>query len=249
MKKTFKYLAMCAAVAVAGGTLQSCDDDDDYYYYGYGMPNALVTVKQIPESDGFYMQLDEKTTLLPVNMAKSPFDNKEVRALVNYRLADGDPGDYDKAVFVNWIDSIRTKTTVPDMGEDNADKYGNDPVEIVRDWVTIAEDGYLTLRFRTKWGNGTTHTVNLVSGVNPDDPYEVLFCHDADGDIRGYWGDGLVAFRLDKLPDTGGKTVDLTLRWNSFSGEKSVKFKYNSGKATGDGAEALTGASYMKNIQ
>jgi len=244
MRKTIKFFAMCMALALSSAALQSCDDDDDNGYW-VSLPNALVTVKQIPGTDGFYMQLDEKTTLLPVNMKKSPFDNKEVRALVNFREVDESPGNYDRAVHINWIDSIRTKKMVPDMGNDNTDIYGNDPVEIVRDWVTIAEDGYLTLRFRTLWGNGRTHTVNLVAGVNPDNPYEVLFCHDADGDTRGYWGDGLVAFRLDRLPDTQGKTVDLTLRWNSFSGKKSVKFKYNSGKATDSGTSILTEGSYI----
>ena len=32
------------------------------------------------------------------------------------------------------------------------------------------------------------------------------------------------------LPDTQGKTVDLTLKWQSFSGMKSVTFKYKSRK-------------------
>ena len=59
---------------------------------------------------------------------------------------------YDKAVRVNWIDSIATKPMAPNLGDKNKDEYGDDPVEIVRDWVTIAEDGYLTLRFRTYWG-------------------------------------------------------------------------------------------------
>lgn len=31
--------------------------------------------------------------------------------------------------------------------------YGTDPVDMINDWVTIAEDGYLTLRFRTMWGD------------------------------------------------------------------------------------------------
>ena len=36
----------------------------------------------------------------------------------------------------------------------------------------------------------------------------------------------MVAFRLDGLPDTQGETVKLTLRFDSFSGEKTVKFDY-----------------------
>lgn len=233
MKNRIKYFTMLLALTVSGLVLHSCNDDNDDYWVN--VPNALVTVKQIGDTDGFYMQLDDETTLLPVNMNKSPFGNKEVRALVNYRYVDDNPGDYSKAVHINWIDSILTKKMVVCAEEDNCNEiYGDDPVEIVRDWVTVAEDGYLTLRFRTRWGNYKAHKVNLVGGVNPDNPYEVMFCHDADGDGNGYVADGLVAFKLDRLPDTGGQTVDITLRWVSFSGEKSVKFKYNSsGKATG----------------
>ena len=88
-------------------------------------------------------------TLLPTNMSSSPFGDKEVRALVNYNEVSESGGRYDKAVQVNWIDSILTKSIAPDLGSENDVVYGTDPVEIVNDWVTIAEDGYLTLRFRT----------------------------------------------------------------------------------------------------
>lgn len=67
-------------------------------------------------------------------------------------------------------------------------------VEMIADWVTIAEDGYLTLRFRTAWGNtGTKHFVNLLA-INLDNLYEVEFRHNAFGDINGHQADALVAF-------------------------------------------------------
>ena len=59
-------------------------------------------------------------------------------------------------------------------------------------------------------------------GQNPSDPYEVEFRHNAYGDTYGTVGDGLVAFKLVGLPDTNGKTVPLTLKWKSFSGDKSA---------------------------
>ena len=36
----------------------------------------------------------------------------------------------------------------------------------------------------------------------------------------------MMAFRLDKLPDTEGKTVLLTVKWKSFGGERKAQFKY-----------------------
>lgn len=210
--------------------LPSCLDDDDDFSRLY--PNALVTVKEAADETVFF-QLDEETTLLPVNITSHPFDSKEVRALVNYEEVDDPTEEYDQAVRVNWIDSIRTKPMAPNLGEDNDNEYGNDPVEIVSDWVTIAEDGYLTLRFRTMWSQlGITHYVNLIPTNNPENPYEVQFKHDANGDVSGRVGDGLVAFRLDQLPDTEGETVKLKLIWDSFNGEKSMEFDYRTRAAT-----------------
>ena len=221
-RKNLLYLLV--ALLATAVWLPSCDNDDDVWYT---YPNALVTVKPV-DANSFYMQLDDNTTLKPVNMKGSPFGSKEVRALVNYRLHPENPAPYNKAVWVYWIDSILTKPAIsveqmlPDFN------YGNDPVEIIRDWVTVAEDGYLTLRFRTVWGDtGRPHYVNLITGVNPENPYEVEFRHNANGDWDDDdWADGIVAFRLDGLPVNNGQTVTLTLRWQSFSGIKTAEFIY-----------------------
>ena len=211
MSSSKKWVVLLMA-AVASLGFQSCLDDDDDKY-AVLVPNALVTVKNASDNS-CYLQLDERTTLLPVNMKSSPFGGKEVRALVNYSNVDEPSGVYSQAVHVNWIDSLLTKSMAPNLGEaENDEVYGDDPVEMVADWVTIAEDGYLTLRFRTVWGNPSLkHFVNLISTNNPEDPYEVEFRHNAYGDTYGQAGDGLVAFSLASLPDTEGKTVKLTLK-------------------------------------
>lgn len=232
-----KALLFAGAIVCTIG-LQSCLDDDDNNAYYLRYPNALVTVKGAAD-DAFFLQLDDKTTLLPTNVSTSPFGDKEVRALVNYSEVNEPSGDYTKAVHINWIDSILTKPIAPDLGEKNDEVYGTDPVEIVNDWVTIAEDGYLTLRFRTIWGGSKKHFVNLLLGQNPENPYEVEFRHNAYGDTYGSEGDGLAAFKLDELPDTEGKTVKLKLKWKSFSGEKSAEFDYCTRKAVTPSESAI----------
>lgn len=243
-----KFITVALFACVSAFTMFSCDDDDKVIWYYPSYPNALVTVKPVG-NDGFFLQLDDNTTLFPTNMSKSPYGSKEVRALVHYTESEPVNKDYTKSVIINWMDSILTKNTVPYLNENDAGKYGEDPIEIVKDWVNIAEDGYLTLRFRTRWGgNGVTHFVNLLTGGNPDDPYEVEFRHNAYGDLNGIWGDALVAFRLKDLPDTEGKTVKLTLRYKSFSGEKSVRFDYCSRVSSGSSSFAETSrfSSYIK---
>ncbi len=68
-------------------------------------------------------------------------------------MTDRKDDKYGAVVNVNWIDSILTKKPVLclDSSEENHAKYGHDAVDIVRDWVTVVEDGYLTLRFRALW--------------------------------------------------------------------------------------------------
>lgn len=224
------YLIAAAGIVLGGLLLQSCLDDDKYENYNF--PNALVTVKQNADKVTF-LQLDDKTTLFPVNLTTTPFGGKEVRALINFKDSEASSEGFTKAVHVHWMDSIRTKMMVPDLKEENDEKYGNDPIDIIKDWVTIAEDGYLTLRFRTLWGSqNKVHNVNLLAGVNPENPYEIEFRHNAFGDLHGVAKDGLVAFKLDQLPDTKGETVKLTLKWKSFDGDKAVEFDYATQKAT-----------------
>lgn len=223
---------LCFVASVALFSLQSCNDDDDYGY-SYLLPNALVTAKTDAKNT-FFLQLDDKTTLLPVNVTKSPFGEKEVRALTNFKETEDQANGFSKAVHINWIDSILTKPLAENLGDKENDKvYGNDPVEILNSWMTVSEDGYLTLRFRTVWGNTSIkHFVNLFPTDNPDNKYEVEFRHNAYGDVKGQPADGLVAFKLDQLPDTEGKTVKLKLIWNSFSGEKKYEFDYCTRRST-----------------
>lgn len=210
-------VAMMAAMS-----LQSCLDDDDNNGYTR-FPNALVTLKTNVADGKFYLQLDDSTTVIPSNIRTAPYGGKELRALANLSIDKNQSEKHTLTAYVNWMDTIRTKPMAPDMGAENAKTYGEDPLELVRDWTTIVEDGYLTLRFRTYYGNGKTHTLNL---VKTDKPYEVMLYHDAKGDTGGQIRDGLIAFRLSDLPDTEGKEEYLTLKWKSFSGEKQVKFKY-----------------------
>lgn len=226
-----KHLFMPAAAALLSlpMILSSCSDNDDTL--DFASPTALVTV--CPNDDGSWvMQLDDVTTLLPTNMPTSPFDDKEVRALVNYTEAilytttKNSGSEKTKIdVQVNWIDSIRTKLPVTVTGDNDTQIFGNDPIEIINDWVTVAEDGYLTLRVRTNWSDPhSIHAINLLTGINPDDPFEMELRHDAKGDLYGQPGDALVAFNLNGLRRTDGDKVRLKIKWRSFTGEKKAEF-------------------------
>ncbi len=220
--------------------LASCQKQDNETYY-----SALVTVKPNADNTEVYFQLDDNTQLFPVNITASPYGKEEMRAFTTYRMAKDNEKKSSvtcQQIYVNVLNSILTKDTAENLGEAaNIKAYGNDAVEIVNDWVTIAEDGYLNLRFRTYWGGVSAHTVNLVYDGDDENPYHVSFYHDANGDLAGRLADGLVAFRLTELPDTHGETVDLTMEWNSFSGYKKAVFKYCTRKSTNAQAPIANG--------
>ena len=221
---------------VSAATLQSCTNDEDGAYV-LAYPNALVTVKPNADNTSFRLQLNDSTEVYPVNMRQSPFGTKEVRALVNYRtpteaeLAAGGIYADLPCVYINWIDSIRTKSVIKSMAtdEENLRKYGSDPLEIIDDWTTVVEDGYLTLRFRTKWGGGK-HVVNLVHRQDVNTPYYFSLYHDARGDTSGKTGDAMVAFKLDGMEIPQNKTEMLTLEWQSYTGRKTIRLKFYESK-------------------
>ena len=227
MKRASIIATMAWLMAVAA-TLQSCDNDDDYYYYHeYNHPTAIVTVKPNADNSSFYLQLDDTATLIPMNMRVSPFGRKEVRALVNYVPAYGPAGMEGSPVAVSWIDSVLTKPTATDLAAGNGAAYGDDPVEIVDSWETVAEDGYLTLRFRTRWAAGVTHRINLVHRADADTTYLLQLYHDAGADPdKGQVADDIVAFRLGEEFNRPDTAITLTLKWNSYSGPKTHTFKY-----------------------
>ncbi len=240
--KKLKFLSLTLFSLFMASSFTACDTTEGYTI-GDIYPTAVVTVKPYADNTHCYLQLDEKTTLYPVNISGLPYGTKPVRALINYLAVDDDAKDCDRAVRVVWMDEILTKQPVQ-HGNLTQEYLGDDPLEIVKDWVTLVEDGFLTLRFRTlSSGLGTVHVMNLVMGVNPENPYEVRLRHNAGDDTTGHMVDGLVAFDLSSLPATTDPNAKLKLVWNSFSGEKSVEFPLSGGTGISPVSPEITPSS------
>ncbi len=224
MKKTLLQLTLTTLCAL---TMTSClnknNDTIDI------TPTGLVTVW--PGTDSFKLQLDDNTVLVPTNIKTSPYKDKVVRAFAKYseestgsEVSLGDESLVTKNIKLNWLDSILTKKPVQSQGDKDGELYGTAPIEIIKDWCTVAEDGFLTLRIRTSAGTpGTKHIINLVTGSNPDDPFEVTLRHSCPTSTTLNMADGIVAFNLNDLPHETDE-VKVKVKWISFSGEKSTEF-------------------------
>ena len=116
-----KFIATLLLLASTTPILQSCLNDDDNNNYSMQYPSAIVTVKN--ETGKLVLQLDDSTKLYPSNITQPPYGDKEVRALVNYSKINNGPAN---SIYVNWLDSIRTKNMAMDLGTNNDSKYGTD---------------------------------------------------------------------------------------------------------------------------
>lgn len=225
MKRLLNIVAIATTVILAAMSLQSCleadGDEPNYSTDSNGHWRVLVTIKT-DATGQTYLQLNDSVTITPANPAMVPDYGKETRALGTLYAGNNinEAGQHTAKVIA--LDTILTKTMREPMADGST--YGDDPLEIVDDWMTSCEDGYLTLHFRTYFGSGAKHNLSL---VRVDDS-TVRLCHNANGDTTGDTADGLVAFRLNLLPATGGQYKEITMKWASFSGEKSVTFKYKS---------------------
>ncbi len=236
IKSVFKTVAIAC---VCAATIQSCSKDDDNGY-SKAYANAVVTIKPNADNSQMYLQLDSNTLALPTNRTASPYGNREIRALANLSLVEGTAAKpANKMVFVNWMDTILTKPVAKNNGTDgNLKAYGNDPIEIVKSFETVAEDGYMTLRLRTIWGGNKTHTINLVHRTDANTPYLFTLYHDANGEKAGKVGDALVAFRLPESIDEATGAINITIQWKSFTknaqgdSTKTAVFKYVPRKKT-----------------
>jgi len=235
-----KLMLFSVALTIVASLFSGCSKDS--VTSSSAFPNALVTVKSA-EDGTCYFQLDNSTTIIPTNLSSNPF-KKQVRALTYLSNVSSMVGPYTKSAEVAWIDSILTKSSVP-MPTGSLEwgfGYGKDPVDVLNSWMTVLEDDYLTLAFRAYYNvPGNVHYMNLVYGSNPDDPYEVVFTHNAgEGSASSfmYYFDGIVAFDLRQIPGlTSEKSAVVTVKYNSgvHGEEHTLSFSY-----PGNGTTSIT---------
>ncbi|MBR6305946.1 MAG: NigD-like N-terminal domain-containing protein [Bacteroidales bacterium] len=182
---------------------------------------AILTVKKSTQ-DTVFFQLNDSTTIYPANY-QDKYTRME-RVFCDIVAWNKPTGSYDYSCSVEWAESIEEGSVVP-----AGSPSGKDYIDILDDWMTSVEDGYLTVHYNVLWGlTPTAHGFSVVTGTDPEDPYVLHLRHDARGDTMDEKADGLVCFDINSLPSTEGKYKILTLKWYNLGGsasEKKFKFK------------------------
>jgi len=221
--KITKYIILALGFFLSALLLYSCKDDD-----GYSLDKAwysIATVHPLDDSRSYWLTLDSGTSLWPAATNIPWYDPQETkRAFVVYSLLSDEFYGYDHAIKVLDLKSILTKSVSENLGEENDETYGTDPVSISDLWIG---DGYLNVVFEFNYGGNAVHYINLIESENADTPYYFEFRHNAFNDSKRYSRKGIVAFDLSNI-DTNGKEVTLTIQVKTNDGTKNYTIKYNS---------------------
>ena len=223
MNKKNNFLKAAALACVALLSFQSCLEDD-----GYSLNKSWISIATVNPLKGrsYDLTLDDGKTLWP---AASDFPGykpkKDQRALVNYTILSDSTSGYSHYIKVNAIEDILTKAVAKDLGlAENDSVYGTDKLRIKDAWIG---DGFLNVVFLYNIGGTVKHFVNLIPDTKAGaGAYDFEFRHNAYDDPESRGAEGIVAFNLDSLPDTEGKTVKMNIRYNSFDGEKTTTLDF-----------------------
>lgn len=225
-KKLNRILTAFAAALLMAVPLffTACDDGDEniYNFPPLQTYDALVTVVSGDKAN--LLVVNDSLTVKPADVTGAIFNKPEVRAIARFavpknveKLTDG------QEVYIVDLDTIRTKPST--LWDETLDKQlGGAPIDINKTWMTVAEDGYLTLHYTIMIGTkGGTHSLHLLKGRDPKKPYELELRHTDRGDYGTRYTEGLVAFDImDILPGGTDKKLTLTVRYKGFDGKEKT---------------------------
>lgn len=223
-KKIHRTLTSFAAALLMAVPMlfTACNDEGDDDYASMSVYNALVTVVSGDKTN--FLVVNDTLTVKPAGVVGAMFNKPEVRAVAKFavpssvgKLTDG------QEVRLLGLDSILTKPSTP-WTETLDKQLGGAPIDINRTWMTVAEDGYLTLHYTVMVGTkGGPHSLHLLKGRNPQKPYELELRHTDRGDYGSRYTQGLVAFDItDILPGGTDKKLTLTVRYKGFDGKEKT---------------------------
>ena len=227
--RRMKCLVWSIGLTVAVCMFNSCAKDD-----GYSLDNAWYSIATIRTSGygatSYWLTLDSGASLWPVatNVPWYNLQDKQ-RAVILYTILSDEFNGYDHAVKILDIDGILTKQIAENLGDNNDETYGTDPVGITSQSNIWIGDGFLNIIFEFFYGGDTVHFINLIENSQGDTPYCYEFRHNAFNDAEHSKRKGIVAFDLSTV-DTKGEEVELTIQVPTFDGMKDFSIKYDSSK-------------------
>ena len=212
-----------------GGEYDIMAPGENYYYSDpqKGTSNDLA-IGTVRSQDGVrFIRLDAQSCSQVMNPKEIADIKDGTRVFLQYRyeVAENIADFCTDAILVEWASPL----DVGSVGDLTAQSRGEDPMDIILDWMTSLEDGFFTLHYSIQASGNVRHDFTLFRG---ESKYDFILAHDAHGDTKGALMDGLVCFDVSGLlPDTEGKTVELHLDYIDLNKtKKRLTIEYQSPK-------------------
>ena len=246
MKRMSRYMRWAwvalAALAVVVGCAKAdyMGDERSYNNPGNSISSSEdLAIGTLRSQDGVrYIRLDEKTCSQVMN-PESVSDIKDgTRVFLEFRyVVSGSVASFcTDAILVEWASPIdQGDLSLLNFEESfsaenvKSGKY-TDPMDIVTDWMTSLEDGFLTLHYLIPTSGEKKHSFAMYRSMSDRNLFYLI--HNADGDTKGSLTDGIVCFDVSPmLPETEGKTVKLSFVYIDLNNtEKRLTVEYRSPK-------------------
>jgi hypothetical protein len=238
------FLAVIPALLLLSACAKEFSADADgisknlynYDFQGDVTSQAIGTVKT---RDGIrFIQLDAVSAGFVVNPNEIQGFADGTRVYLQYWtvLSTSTPDFCTDAILVEWASPIEKGGLSMVNFEENFSAAAinsatySDPMDIVTDWMTCLEDGFLTLHYMIPTSGEKKHEFSLYRSLYDYNQYYLI--HQADGDTKGSVKDGIVCFDVSNaLSKTEGKTVKLSFAYIDLNHtEKRLTFDYCSPK-------------------
>ena len=207
-----------------GGWYDTENKPDQQFAYDNVLQDDLLAVATLRSRDGVrFLQLDPKSVGYVVNADAVEDVADGTRLFVQYKAywSDNRPGFCTESVWVDWATPLEVGNVSSIKYEASSELMVSDPMDIVLDWISSLEDGFLTLHYTILASGRQKHWFGLYQSAL--DPTHFYLRHDAQGDTAGSLTDGIVCFPVENLlPDTGEKTVTLSLTYLNLKNTPST---------------------------
>ena len=237
------FLAVIPALLLLSACAkESLGDANDLYKYPCSPQQDCVTsqaIGTVKTRDGIrFIQLDAVSAGFVINPNEIQGIADGTRVYLQYWtvLSTSTPDFCTDAILVEWASPIEKGGLSMVNFEENfsADAIKSatysDPMDIVLDWMTCLEDGFLTLHYMIPTSGEKKHEFSLFQSLYDYNQYYLI--HQADGDTKGSMKDGIVCFDVSNaLSKTEGKKVELSFVYIDLNHtEKRLTFEYCSPK-------------------
>lgn len=238
------FLAVIPALLLLSACAKEFSADADgisKYLYSYEFQGDVTSqaIGTVKTREGIrFIQLDAVSAGFVVNPNEIQGFADGTRVYLQYWtvLSTSTPDFCSDAILVEWASPIeqggKSGWNFEEAFSTDAIETAtySDPMDIVSDWMTSLEDGFLTLHYMIPTSGEKKHHFLLYQSLYDSNQYYLI--HKADGDTKGSVMDGIVCFDVSRsLPQTEGKTVKLSFAYIDLNHtEKRLTFDYCSPK-------------------